>query len=55
MIQRLVKLVLKKIIILPREPADEVSEDVSLDEIFNEDDSDVAEDASDSDGFLYEV
>ncbi|XP_052199584.1 protein REBELOTE isoform X2 [Diospyros lotus] len=37
-----------------REPADEVSEDVSLDVIFNEDDSDVAEDASDSDGFLYE-
>ncbi|XP_058224315.1 protein REBELOTE isoform X2 [Rhododendron vialii] len=37
-----------------RDPEGEEFEDISLDDIFAEDDSDVAEDASDSDGFLSE-
>lgn len=49
------KLVLRKIVILPRDPEGEEFEDISLDDIFAEDNSDVAEDASDSDGFLSEV
>ncbi|KAG5557136.1 hypothetical protein RHGRI_007416 [Rhododendron griersonianum] len=46
--------ILRKIVILPRDPEGEEFEDISLDDIFAEDDSDVAEDASDSDGFLSE-
>ncbi|KAF7138679.1 hypothetical protein RHSIM_Rhsim07G0129500 [Rhododendron simsii] len=46
--------ILRKIVILPRDPEGEEFEDISLDDIFAEDDSDVAEDASDSDGYLSE-
>lgn len=47
--------VLRKIVILARDLEGEEFEDLSLDDLFTDGDSDVAEDASDSDGFLSEV